>query len=261
MKSKRIVAAAVLALVVVVPSPRFAVERGEPFEPPSLDHWFGTDDLGRDLVVGVVEGAKLSLLVGLGTVSVALVLGAAIGIGAGYSGGLWDEVLMRIVEVFQIVPRFFLALVVLTIWGYDVWRLVLVLGLTSWSGLARLARAETLSLKEREFVVSARASGAHFSWIFFRHLLPHAARPLVATAPLTASGAMLTEAGLSFLGLGSLERVSWGYLLQNAQPFLLDAWWMAVFPGLALTAAVFVMALLAFVSKENVVPALRTLRS
>ena len=168
---------------------------------------------------------------------------------------------MRVVEVFQIVPRFFLALAVLTIWGFDVWRLVLVLGLTSWSGLARLARAETLSIKEREFVISARSAGASGARVILLHLLPLAARPLIAAAPLIASAAMLTEAGLSFLGIGSLEHVSWGYLLQNAQPFLRDAWWMAVFPGLAMTLAILALALIALLGEADVVGRVRVVRS
>ncbi|HSF15138.1 MAG TPA: ABC transporter permease [Vicinamibacteria bacterium] len=258
---KRSATLVVLGLVVLLPSPRFAVRAGGPLESPSLEHWFGTDDLGRDLAAGVIEGTRLSLLVGLGTVLLALVLGASIGIAAGLLEGLWDEILMRGVEVFQVVPRFFLSLVVLTIWGYHLWLLVLVLGLTSWSGLARLARAETLTIKEREFVVAARAGGARFSWLFLRHVLPQAVRPLVATAPLTMGGAMLTEAGLSFLGLGSLQRVSWGYLLRNAQPFLLDAWWMSVFPGLAMTITVFSVALFAFGADGDAGRALRAQRS
>ncbi len=258
--NRRLVLLLCLAALAAVPAPRFALEAGEPFEPPSREHWFGTDDLGRDVFIGVLEGARLSLTVGFVTALFALALGALVGVGAGFVGGVWDEILMRIVEVFQVVPRFFLALVVLTIWGYDVWRLVLVLGLTSWSGLARLARAETLSVKERDFVVSARASGARSSRLLFHHVLPQAARPLIAAAPLIASAAMLTEAGLSFLGLGTLERVSWGYLMQNAQPFLRDAWWMAVFPGLAMTTAVLALALAALLGEVDFVARIRVVR-
>ena len=237
---------AVLVLLVLLPTPRFAQQVGGPFEPPSPQFLFGTDDLGRDVFWGVLEGARVSLFVGLSTALLAFGLGTLVGIGAGLLGGAWDDAMMRFVELFQIVPRFFLALVVLTIWGYDVWLLVLVLGLTSWSGLARLARAETISIRERDFVQAAEASGAPFARVFIDHVLPQAVRPLIAAAPLTMSSAMLTEAGLSFLGIGSLERVSWGYLMQNAQPFLRDAWWMGVFPGLAMTATVTVIAFTAF---------------
>lgn len=258
---KRALLLLIPAVVIMAPVPRFELQAGAPFEPPSLEHWFGTDDLGRDMLAGAIEGGRLSLLVGSGTAFLALFLGTLVGVSAGFAGGIWDEILMRIVEVFQVVPRFFLALVVLTIWEYDVWRLVLVLGITSWGGLARLARAETLSVKERAFVVAARASAANRSRLLFQHVLPFAVRPLLAAAPLIASGAMLTEAGLSFLGLGTLEHVSWGYLLQNAQPFLRDAWWMAVFPGLMMTTVVLVLALVALLSKPDVVTSLHTLHS
>ena len=201
----RLVLLVLLALVVVAPTPRFAQATGEPFEPPSSAHWFGTDDLGRDVFAGVAEGARLSLLVAASTAAIALALGAVIGVAAGFTGGLVDEALMRVVEAFQVVPRFFLALVVLTVWSFDLGHLILVLGLTSWSGLARLARAETLTLKERDFVVAARASGAGAVRLMAAHVLPGAVRPLVASLPLVASAAMLTEAGLSFLGIGTLE--------------------------------------------------------
>lgn len=243
------------------PGAPFSPQAGGAFEPPSAEHWFGTDDLGRDLFTGVLEGARLSLTVGVGTALLAVALGAFVGVGAGYAGSFVDEAAMRVVELFQVVPRFFLALVVLTIWSYDVWLLVLVLGATSWSGLARLARAETLSIKEQEFVISARASGAGTAQLLLRHVLPQAMRPLVAAAPLVASAAMLTEAGLSFLGLSTLERVSWGYLLQNAQPFLRDAWWMSVFPGFAMTSAVLALALLSLLGPGDVASRLRAIQN
>ena len=191
----------------------------------------------------MLAGARLSLLIGFGAGLIAVVLGVILGMAAGYAGGLIDEGLMRVVEIFQIVPRFFLALVVLTIWSYDVWILIAVMGLTSWSGLARLARAETLTAREEDYVQASRASGAGTLRVLMGHVLPRAARPVLAAVPLVASSAMLTEAGLSFLGLGSLDAVSWGYLLNNAQPFLREAWWMALFPGLAMTLAVLVLAL------------------
>jgi len=225
---------------------------GPPLRPPSLEHWFGTDDLGRDVFAGVVLGAARSLLVGLGTAALALSVGVALGVVAGYAGGFTDEALTRITEFFQVLPRFFVAIVVLTLWEPSISLLVLVLGLTSWTGLARLTRAEALGLREREFVVSARASGASFLEIVWRHLLSNLARPLLAATPLVAGQAMLTEAGLSFLGMGGSTGVSWGYLLQNAQPFLRDAWWMAVFPGLAITGAILLLSLFSLFGGEAI---------
>jgi peptide/nickel transport system permease protein len=221
-----------------------------PFQPPSLRHWFGTDDLGRDLFQGVVLGARLSLLVGISSAALALGIGTTVGVVSGYAGGRVDDVLLRVVEFFQVLPRFFVALTVLTLWDARLPILVLVLGLTSWSGLARLARAEAMSLRERDFVVAARASGASGVSILWNHVLPGLLKPLVAATPLIAGQAMLTEAGLSFLGIGVPLEVSWGYLLQNAQPFLRQAWWMAVFPGIAITATVLALSLASLLGKD-----------
>lgn len=247
---KGLVVLALLGLLAFVPEGRFRAQSGEPFSRPSWEHPFGTDDLGRDLLTGVLEGARLSIVVGFGVAALALVLGAAVGVASGFWSGLVDEALMRLIELFQILPRFFLALTVVSIWGFELVYLVLVLGLTSWSGLARLARAETLAVKEHDFVLSARASGAKAGRIVARHVLPHVLPAVVAVVPLVASQAMLTEAGLSFLGLGTLPQVSWGYLLHNAQPFLRDAWWMAFFPGLSLTLTILALALAALVSRD-----------
>jgi len=225
---------------------------GEPLRPPSPEHWFGTDDLGRDVFHGVVLGAERSLLVGLGTAALALALGVMLGVISGYAGGFVDEALTRITEFFQVLPRFFVAIAVLTLWEPSAWLLVTVLGLTSWSGLARLTRAEALGLREREFVVAARAAGAPFLEIVWRHLLSNLARPLLAATPLVAGQAMLTEAGLSFLGVGSAAGVSWGYLLQNAQPFLRQAPWMAVFPGLAMTGTILLLSFLSLLGRDAV---------
>ena len=225
---------------------------GAPLRPPSREHWFGTDDLGRDLLEGVVLGARRSLLVGLGAAALALVVGVGLGVVSGYTGGFVDEALTRVTEFFQVLPRFFVAIAVLTLWEPTVWLLVLVLGLTSWSGLARLTRAEALGLREREFVVSARAAGASFLAVVRRHLFPNLAKPLAAAAPIVVGQAMLTEAGLSFLGIGSATGVSWGYLLQNAQPFLRDAPWMAVFPGIAITSTILLLSLFSLFGREAI---------
>lgn len=205
---------------------------------PSPAHPMGTDALGRDLLSGVVFGARTSLLVA-GLVGVlVLVIGVAVGTVSGYVGGWVDDLLMRITELFQVLPRFFLAIVVIALFGAGVGLLVLVLGLTSWALLARVVRAEVLSLKEREFVDAARATGASGARIVVREILPNALPAGMAFLGLILAQVLLIEASLGFLGLGDPNVVSWGYLASQAQRFLRVAWWMSVFPGLAIAVAV-----------------------
>jgi peptide/nickel transport system permease protein len=229
-------APAVLAAVfapIAVPADPFAAA-GAPFMAPSLVHPFGTDDLGRDVLVEVTYGARTSLVAGVSVAALALALGLTVGAIAGFSRTWIDDVLMRMTEFFQVVPRFFLAILVLALFGNTLPNLVLVLALTSWGGLARIVRAEVLSLRERDFVRAARALGAKPARILLRHILPNTVRSLLPIGVLVASSAILTEAGMSYLGLGDPNRVSWGYLLNNAQGFLYQAWWMSLFPGLAI---------------------------
>lgn len=207
-------------------------------QPPSAAHLLGTDDLGRDLLSGVVHGARISLLVGLVSAVTATVIGVAIGGLAGYAGGLVDDGLMRITELFQVIPRFFLALIVVAVLGSNVWLIVLLLGLTYWPGTARLLRAQVLTLRTRDYVLAARAVGMRESRILLRHVLPGALPPIITQAALHVGGAILIEAGLSFLGLGDRNVVSWGALLNDAQQFVRVAWWMSAFPGLAITVTV-----------------------
>jgi peptide/nickel transport system permease protein len=209
-----------------------------PFAPPSLSHPFGTDDLGRDLFAGVVHGARTSLIVGGIVGSLALLLGLAIGALAGYFGGRLDDILMRITELFQVIPRFFLAVVVLALFGHTLVNLVVVLAATSWGGLARIARGEILSLREREFVRAARALGAGPATIILRHVVPHALAPVLAMTIMIVSTAILTEASLGYLGFSDPDLVSWGQLLNNAQSFFDRGWWLALCPGLAIVVTI-----------------------
>ena len=202
---------------------------------PSWEHPFGTDDLGRDLFGAILHGARVSLALAGVVVAAASLLGLGLGSAAGIGPRWRDEALMRIAEVFQIAPRFFLALVVVALFGSGVAVLALVLVLTSWPISARIVRAELLSLQQRQFVVAARAAGVSELRILARHLWPHVLPALVVNAALQGSGVILVEAGLSFLGLGDRNLPSWGYLIYSAQPFLRQAWWMALFPGLAVT--------------------------
>jgi peptide/nickel transport system permease protein len=211
---------------------------GAPLQSPSRSHPLGTDDLGRDLLAGIVHGARTSLLVMVSVALVAAFIGVAVGIVAGYGGGLVDDLLSRLTEFVQVLPRFFLAVVVIALFGHGLEGLVLVLGLTSWPWIARVARAEALSLRRREFVDAARSLGASTPRILLRQVLPHALPATVVVVSLNAASVILLEAGLSFLGLGDPSRMSWGYLVNNAQKFLRVAWWMAAFPGAAIVLAV-----------------------
>ena len=218
---------------------------GTPLAPPSSAHFFGTDDLGRDLLAGIVHGARTSLLVVAAVASLSLLLGVSIGATAGYVGGIVDETLMRGAELVQIVPRFFLAVLVVALFGPGLDRVVLVLGLTSWPTTARVVRAETQSTEARAFVEAARALGASPARVLARHVLPSVMPPAIVVLALTAGSVILIEASLSFLGLGDPARMSWGYLANNAHRFRRVAWWLAVFPGTAIAAAILGLNLLA----------------
>ncbi len=222
---------------VIAPYDPFA-NSDDVLSPPSTAHPFGTDDLGRDIFSAVVHGARASLLVGLLSAFAATVIGVVVGGMAGYVGGLTDDGLMRLTELFQVVPRFFLALVTVALLGSSIWLIVLLLSLTYWPGTARLLRAQVLTLRERDYVLAARSVGARESIIFLRHVLPAALPPVIILASLHVGGAILIEAALSFLGLGDRNVVSWGALLNDAQQFVRYAWWMSAFPGLAITLTV-----------------------
>lgn len=211
---------------------------GKPLSPPSPIHLMGTDDLGRDLLAGVVHGARTSLVVAFAVTGLAGVLGIGIGTISGWRGAMLDDVLMRITEFVQVVPRFFLAVVVIALFGPGVERLILLLGLTSWPLIARVARADVLSLRTRQFVEAAHALGARGPRILAREILPSILPSTVVVASVNAGSVILLEAGLSFLGLGDPDVVSWGYLANNAQRFIRVAWWMVLFPGAAIALAV-----------------------
>jgi peptide/nickel transport system permease protein len=214
------------------------------FPPPSLQHIMGTDDLGRDVFARVVLGAQISLAVGALSAVIAVVFGCLVGAFAGYFGGLLDELLMRVTEIFQVIPRFLLAIVIVALFGTGLEKIVLVIGLLSWPGTARIVRAQFLVMRSEEFVLAAIVSGASTLRVIWRHILPNVSPYLIAAAFLQVGAAILVEAFLSFLGLGDPAKPSWGLLLQQAQLYLRTAWWMAVFPGLALALTIFSLNLL-----------------
>ena len=211
---------------------------GDPLLAPSGTHWMGTDNLGRDVFDAVVHGARTSIVVVLGVSALASVIGLAVGIVAGYRGGWIDDLLMRLTELFQSVPRFFLVLLIVALFGAGLDNLSYVLAITSWPTLARVSRAEVLSVRDRTYVEAARSIGATDWRIAIRPVLPNVLPTAMVVIALTGSRIILLEASLSFLGLGDPSVMSWGYLVSNAQRFLRVAWWMSVFPGLAIAVTV-----------------------
>ena len=204
-------------------------------ERPSWDHWLGTDELGRDVLSRVVWGTRISLAVGFVAVGIATLIGITLGSLAGYYGGWIDIIIMRFVDIMLCIPAFFLILTVIAFLEPSIWIIMAVIGLTGWMGVARLVRAEFLSLKEREFVLAARCIGASDFRIIFRHILPNALAPVLVSVVLGVAGAILTESALSFLGIGVQPPTpSWGNILAAGKDNLEIAWWLSVFPGLAI---------------------------
>jgi peptide/nickel transport system permease protein len=208
------------------------------FSPPNFAHLMGTDDLGRDVFSRFAYGARTSLLVGVLAALTSCAIGITLGAISGYSRGITDIVLMRLAELFHVIPRFFLALIIIALFGTNVMFIILTIGLLGWPEVARITRGEFLSLREREYVLAARAGGQKTQMIIFGEILPNAMPPLVVAMTMQVSSAILLEAGLSFLGLGDPANPSWGLMLNEAQQFLTRAWWMAVFPGLGILVTV-----------------------
>ncbi|MBW3619945.1 MAG: ABC transporter permease [Actinobacteria bacterium] len=223
---------ALLGPVVVGDRPFASV--AAPLQAPSAAHVMGTDDLGRDVLTMVVHGLRTSLVIAVGVVAIAGVIAVCVGALAGSHPGSLDDLLMRGTELVQVVPRFFLAVVVVALFGARVSNVVLLLGVTSWTWTARVVRAETLSLRQRAFVEAARSFGAGQTYILRRHIAVSVLPTALVMLSVCASGAVLIEAGLGFVGLGDPDVVSLGSLASNAQRFLRSAWWLTLFPGAAL---------------------------
>lgn len=247
-----------IASPLIAPYDPNAIDVRNILEPPGLSHLFGTDDLGRDILSRVIYGSWVSLLVGFVAVGIATVIGIIVGASAGYYGGWVDTVIMRFVDTMLSIPTFFLILAVITFLDSSIWNIMAVIGFTSWMGVARLVRAEFLSLKEREFVLAARALGASDVRIIVRHILPNALSPVFVSAVLGVAGAILTESVLSFLGIGvQPPTASWGNILTAGKDNIEIAWWISVFPGLAILITVLAYNLLGEGIRDAIDPRLK----
>jgi peptide/nickel transport system permease protein len=226
--------------------------------PPGSEHPLGTDTLGRDVLSRIIYGSRVSLKVGFVAVGLATLIGLIIGAMAGFYGGWVDFWLMRLVDLMLCFPSFFLILAVIAILEPSIWNIMVVIGLTGWMGVARLIRAEFLSLREREFVVAARALGASDVRLMVRHMLPNALAPVMVSATLGVAGAILTESALSFLGLGVQPPTpSWGNILTAGKDNIEIAWWLSFFPGLAILITVMSYNLLGEGIREAIDPRLK----
>lgn len=217
-----------------------------PFEPPGASPGFpmGTDYLGRDIVAGMLTGGAPTLIVGAFAALITMLIGITIGALAGYYGGWIDDVLMRLTEFFQVLPALLFAMVLVTLFSPTIFTIAGAIGVVLWPQTARLTRAEFLKIKELEYVTAARAIGARNKRIIWKVILPNAAPPLIVSATLTIGVAILFEAGLSFLGLGDPNTMSWGLMIGSNRENILVAWWPVTFPGLAIFLTVFAVSLI-----------------
>ncbi|MFH1542386.1 MAG: ABC transporter permease [bacterium] len=200
---------------------------------PSFAHPFGTDDLGRDIFSRAIYGARISLTVGVVAVTISILIGTLMGALAGYFGGWTDGIIMRFVDVMLSFPSIFLILTIQAMLTPNIYNVMIVIGVTSWMGVARLVRGEYLKIKTLSYVEAARAIGCSHWRIIFRHMLPNAQAPIIVAATLGMASAILTESALSFLGMGVQPPTpSWGNMLMDAQAYMRDAPWMAIIPGL-----------------------------
>ncbi len=228
-----------------LPADPYATNLEKKLLPPSSENWLGTDNLGRDVLSRILHGTYISLTIGFVAVAVSMTIGILIGAIAGYFGGWLDNVIMRIVDAIMCFPAFFLILTVIALLGPGIIKVIFVIGLVAWTGTARLVRAEFLTLRESTYVSAARSLGQSHSAIIFRHILPNGMAPVFVAAVLGVPEAILTEAGLSFLGIGvQPPQATWGNIIADGKTYILDAWWLIVFPGIAilLTALSFYLA-------------------
>ncbi|MBI4720643.1 MAG: ABC transporter permease, partial [Chitinivibrionia bacterium] len=218
-----------------IPHSPYEIHLVEKLRPPSHKYWMGTDDLGRDVAARMIHGAGVSLKVGFVAVAIALLIGVLAGAMAGYYGGVVDILTSRVIEIVMCFPFFFLILAVIAFLPPNIFNIMIVIGITRWTSIARYTRGEFMRLKHQEFAEAARALGASDKKIIFKHILPNSLAPVLVSATFGIANAILIEAALSFLGLGiQPPTASWGGILSLAKQFIEVAWWLATFPGLAI---------------------------
>lgn len=231
---------------------------GPPMTPPGSPYGLlGTDYLGRNILVQLVYGGRATLLVGVVAAFLSVFIGIAIGAVSGYYGGWVDEALMRLTELFQVMPALLLAMVLVTLFSPTLWTIAIAIGVSSWTATARLARGEFLRLKQQDYTLAERMIGARNTRIIWRVILPNAMAPLVVSATLAVGVAILFSAGLSFLGLGDPNIMSWGLMIGNNRPYILVSWWTVTFPGIAIFLTVLAVSLIGDGLNDALNPRLR----
>jgi peptide/nickel transport system permease protein len=239
-------------------APRRADLSEESFSQPTGRHWLGTDQLGRDVASGMIHGARISLTIGIVVTVIQLTVGVLLGGLAGYYGGWVDLALSRFFELMLAIPTFFLILTVAAVLPPSIYNVMAILGLTGWVGVARFVRSEFFKLRELDFVQAARALGVSNASVMFRHILPNALAPVLVSASFSVASAILAESGLSFLGIGvPADLVTWGSILAVSEQNTF-AWWLAVFPGLAIFLTVTAYNLLGDGLRDALDPRLKT---
>jgi len=240
------------------------IQEGKIRVPPSPKYLFGTDYIGHDVFSQIVYGAPAALFVGLGAAAVAMSLAIVVGLVSGYVGGLVDNVLMRITEIFLVIPFLLILLVFLRVvttlapsGGGGLSTVTLIIGLFSWAANARIIRGEVLRVKQFEYIEASKSLGASRSRIIFRHILPNVLHIIIVLTTLMIAGAILVEAGISFLGFGDPNSITWGQQLQGASEAVKEAWWEGIFPGLFITLLVFGFSLLGNGLRDALDPRLR----
>jgi len=227
-----VMAAAILAGL-LYPGDPFAMV-GKPFQPPLSEYPLGTDMLGRDLLAGILHGARTTLLVGALATLIATLVGVAIGGLAGYFGGHLDNFLMRLTELFQTIPFFLFAILLVAVMGASVGSVIIAIAVVSWPPMARLVRGEFMSMRNREFVQACVSLGMGHTRIIFLHILPNTLSSIIVTGSLMVATAILIESGLSFLGLSDANAMSWGFIIGSGRTVLRTAWWICAMPGMAI---------------------------
>lgn len=241
----------------VYPADPFEIRAAPLTAPFGEDAWLGTDYLGRDVLTTLIYGGRATLLVGAVAALLSVLIGITLGAFAGYYGGRVDAVLMRVTEFFQVLPALLFAMVVVTLFSPSLVTVTLAIGVVSWTGTARLTRAEFLKFRNLEFVRAERAIGARDARIIWKVILPNALPPLVVSATLAVGAAILFEAGLSFLGLGDPNQMSWGLMIGSSRQYVLDCWWAVAFPGAAIFVTVLAVSLIGDGLNDALNPKLR----